>query len=265
MYNQKSLLLTFLLIFCIGISMGSVFASDSSNLNDNFTTDETDSISLKSVENEDTVDNLSNCDDSDYDNVLSVHENKNSEVLSLKVNSSEDEVLSSGGHTYFVAGYKFTLSNKECSQLKNHKVRNVYVYTDGKYIVKVPKYKNKKVTKYKWKYKKVKYEAFKPYSYDVVKLANLNKYYKKGWKKHTQGFKSYKNQNKYLGYNYVVLKKKVSYTKTKKVKVGYKSKKMPVVGKVSVGQYDTPYIYFYAGNLVDYHWYKVLGSYSFNF
>ena len=251
----------------MGVTIASVSAVDDSNSTDDLgVVDESDSPdSLSAVEDAGSVENLSKSEDVNSNDNLSSSQSSSEEVLSMKVNSDDNIISASNGHSYFVGGYKFTLSDKEFKQLKNYKVRNVYVKTNSKIVVKVPKYKTKKVTKHKWKYKKVKTEAFKPYTYDTVKLNDLNKYYKKGWKTHSTGFKSYKNQEKYLGYNYVVLKKKVSYKVKKKVKSGYKKIKTSVVGKVSMGGYGTPYIYYYAGNLKDHHWYEVLGWYDFDF
>ena len=143
-------------------------------------------------------------------------------------------------HTYHKGKYSFTVSDAQYNKIENAKKNNgkikPFTVKTGSYkTYKVPKYKTKKVTKYKWKYKKVKTEAFKPYTYNTVKLNDVNKYYKNGWKKHSSGFKSYNNQKKYLGYNYVILKKKVPQKVTKKVKVGTKKIRVPV--KASVGWY----------------------------
>ncbi len=167
------------------------------------------------------------------------------------------------GHTYHEGDYTFTLSNTQYKQIKNHKVHYVYVKTSSYKTIKVPKYKTKKVTKYKWKYKTVKTEAFKPYTYKTVKLNSLGKYYKNGWKKHSTGYKSYKNQKKYLGYNYVVLKKKVSYKVNKKVKVGTKNIKVPVEAMVGIGGDGDWYAHYFAGDYSKYGVYKDLGWYYF--
>ena len=154
----------------------------------------------------------------------------------------------SASHTYHKGKYSFTVSDSQYKKIKHCKntgepMNGMVIKTKYKKTVKIPKYKNKKVTKTKWKYKKVKTEAFKPYTYNTVKLNDLSKYYKNGWKKYSTGFKSYKNQKKYLGYNYVILKKKVSYKVTKNVKSGYKKVILPI--KVYIKPYTNhePYPY----------------------
>ena len=210
MLNKKHLILSLLAVILMVVSTGLISAHEYSNL--------TDDLSFNSNFNEDLV----KIDDSDFSNNLSVSENESCEVLSANINSDENVLsASSQGHTYHIDGYTFTVSSSQYAKIKNAiKMGKQKDWLDNGFTFKVKTNKVKKVkvlVKTKTYKKKVKYEAFKPYTYNVVKLANLNKYYKKGWKKYSQGYKSYKNQKKYLGYNYVVLKKTVK--KYKKVKM----------------------------------------------
>ncbi len=165
------------------------------------------------------------------------------------------ETASAGYSFYAGHNNEIKLSNNEYKKIVNHKVHYLYKKTNGYKTVKIPKYKNKKVTKTKWKYKKVKYQRFE-YRYNI-KLTNMNQYYKNGWKKY---------DSKWInGYNYVYLKKKVSYKVTKKVKSGYKKVKLPIMAKIGLtgkeGQWGI-YSYVEDSKL---NYYKSLGWYYFEY
>lgn len=145
-------------------------------------------------------------------------------------------------HTYHKGGYTFTVSDNQYKKIQevkkgNFKDVNYYIKTKHTKTVKVPKYKNKKVTKYKWKHKKVVYEYITWYPYKGVKVSNLKDYYNNGWKKYSSGSNTLKNNKKYGAYNYVLLKKKVPYTTTVKVKNGYKNVRCPVYALIAPGDH----------------------------
>lgn len=191
---------------------------------------------------------------------MNIRKDNSDEVLSKQVNSSE-EVLSSSvivysNHVYKVGKYTFKLSDKQYKDIKNRKVHYVRVNSKDSKTVKIPKYKNKKVIKCKWKYKKVRWEGLTRYPYTGIKLANLKSYYNSGWKKVTYGYETAYNSNRFLGYNYAILKKKVYYTKTKKVKSGYKKVKLKVSTQIGLTgeNFDELYIHVYIGiNLILFH------------
>ena len=149
----------------------------------------------------------------------------------------------SASHTYTKGKYSFTVSDGQYNKIKSVKKNNkgsVNYKIKTKYTVKakVPTYKNKKVTKYKWKYKSVwtcsdyfdKYGNWLQYK----DRTSISKYLNSGWKYHS----SYVVKAKYgsdgsISKYHVKLKKKVPYTTTKKVKSGYKTVKMPVYAVIS--------------------------------
>ena len=47
----------------------------------------------------------------------------------------------------------------------------------------------------------------------------MNNYYRNGWKKYSGGFESARNSNRYLGYNFVKIKKTVKTYKTVSMRV----------------------------------------------
>ena len=278
MKNRGFLILLILVIFCMGVSVGFVSANDNSTSYNLTMAENTEQVdTLNAADNDDSSDNLSQSENSDEnlsqivdsntsDNLATKNDNSD-EVLSKQVNSS-DEVLSSSvivysNHVYKVGKYTFKLSDKQYNDLKNHKVHYVRVNSKDFKTVKIPKYKNKKVIKYKWKYKKVRWEGLTPYPYTGIKLANLKSYYNSGWKKVRYGYETAYNSNRFLGYNYAILKKKVYYTKTKKVKSGYKKVKLRVSAQIGLtgGNFDELYIHIYIGDYSIYHYYKSLGWY----
>jgi len=149
----------------------------------------------------------------------------------------------SASHTIKAGKYKITISDKEYKKIKKTNKKNGWYYVEkntGKYKkVKVPTYKTKKVTKKKWVYKNV--VLLKTISYDsgnIVEYDNTNlheKYIKKGWKSlgKTNTTKTTKNKDGKVLKVIEKFKKKVKYSEKKKVKAGYKTKKIPII--MSVG------------------------------
>lgn len=145
-------------------------------------------------------------------------------------------------HTYHKGKYTFTVSDsqyKKIQDVKNGKSDSIdlYIKTKHKKTVKIPKYKNKKVTKKKWVYKNIvtdtdyynKYGKFLKTSHSN----KIQKYFDNGWKYHSSFSKTYKygvdgHKIKYFS----KVKKKVKYTATVKVKNGYKKVKAPVYASV---------------------------------
>ena len=213
MYKNKIWILITLLIFCI--CLGSVSASDNSNSTDNLT--------ATNVE----MENLNDVDTIDSNDKLSISEESSSQVLSLKEGSSQDVLSSaasvSNGHTYHKNGYTFKVSSSQYKQIKDAiKMGKKQDWLDNGFIFKVKTNKVIKVkvlVKTKTYTKKVRYEGLTKYPYKGIKLANLKKYYKKGWKKKSVGYETAKKSKKYLGYNYVILKKTVKKYKTVKMRV----------------------------------------------
>ena len=116
---------------------------------------------------------------------------------------------------------------------------NYYIKTKHTKTVKVPKYKNKKVTKTKWKYKTVWVGTDYSDGFgNVYKKVNNKKYlssYNGGWTYHKSFYKE--NRNTGVCKYYSVLKKKVKYTTTVKVMNGYKKVKAPVYAAIAPGDY----------------------------
>lgn len=241
MYKNRALILIILVIFSIGFSISAVSAFDNSN-----STDETISISdsetiedLNAIEDTNSSEKLEKCEDSNDIENLSVCEDPSNEMLSASVNSSE-EVLSSSvsvsnGHTFHKCGYSFTVSPYQYKKIKQAiSAGKKQTFLDYGFEFKVKTNKvitTKVVVKTKTYYKKVRYEGLTYYPYRGVKLANLKKYYNNGWKKYKTGYESSNGKSKkYLGYNYVKLKKTV---KT------YKKVTMRVYANIYyVGEYD---------------------------
>ena len=153
----------------------------------------------------------------------------------------------SASHTYHKGKYSFTVSDSQYKKIQHCKntgepMDGMVIKTKYKKTVKVPKYKNKKVIKTKWKHKYVLTDKsyYKNGKYHSKHYNTVDKYYKKGWK-----FDSYASEkNSKGGYNdYAYVKKKVKYTTTKKVKTGYKKVKLPI--KVYIKPYTNhePYPY----------------------
>lgn len=236
-----------LVLFCMIVSIGSVFASDLSDSSDNLTLEDSDSIdNLNAVEDVDSEKLSESISQESKDN-LSVSEN-DGEVLSQDVNSSDDVLSSSvsvsSPHTYNRLGYTFTVSASQYKDIRdaiNAGKKQKFVDWGFKFKVKTNKVIKVKVLKNtKTYYKKVRYEGLTPYPYNSIKLANLKSYYNKGWKKYWTGFESVKNSRKYLGYNYVKLKKVVKTYKTVSMRV---YAKVTYVGEYDYN-YDHPHYYF---------------------
>ena len=148
MINKKLRIFLILTIFCIGITISSVSAIEDYNSTDNLTSiDEIKSDSLNTVNNQDTMDNLSQSKDSvnlinekdsidnlskseedtylvnekdsidnlskseisDWNNCLSINQNASSEILSLNL-ESQDEVLSSSISTSSNKGHTYHIN-----------------------------------------------------------------------------------------------------------------------------------------------------------
>lgn len=248
MYKKKLMLSALLAVFCFLIAMGSIAAADNSTFNDDLTITEDNSSpdQLNSIEKTDTLNSdfnessleksISDQSEDEYnehleksdENNLTVIDNASDEILSVPVNSTEGvlsssvSVSSSSGHIFYKGGYKFKVSANQYKKIRQAiKVGKKQKFLDWGFEFKVKTNKVIKVKilkKTKTKYKKVRYEAFTPYPYRGIKVANLKNYYKNGWKKCRTGYESTYGQ-KYLGYNYVILKKVHKTYKTVKMRV----------------------------------------------
>ncbi|WP_296866353.1 hypothetical protein [uncultured Methanobrevibacter sp.] len=159
----------------------------------------------------------------------------------------------SASHTYHKGKYSFTVSDSQYKKIKHCKntgepMNGMVIKTKYKKTVKVPKYKNKKVTKTKWKSKKML--VWKDY-YDGYgnwlkgkSCGNPGKYLNHGWKYKSSVTKTgkYGHDGNVVKY-YNIFKKKVKYKTTKKVQTGYKKVKLPI--KVYIKPYTNhePYPY----------------------
>ena len=222
MNKSKFIMLFSFVLFVACLSLGSVFAVDNSNSTDtlNVVDDEQDQLSIPENDNA-----LSQSDDVDN---LTVSESDSNETLSLSTDSSNEILASSvsvsSGHTFKKCGYTFKVSDSQYKKIKEAiKVGKKQKFLDWGFSFKVKTNKVIKVkvlVKSKTYYKKVRYEGLTYYPYRGVKLANLKYYYNHGWKKYTTGYESsYGKSKKYLGYNYVKLKKTVKKYKTVKMRV----------------------------------------------
>lgn len=236
--------LIILIGICICLSLGSVSANDNGGIDDNLT-----AINyLNSIESY-SNDNLTQVDDSNY-NSTEENEIYSDNQLGVAINDSSQDTLSSSvdvytEHTYYKDGYTFTVSADQYEKIQyvnenkydspddmdGHKVffkvKTGEFYKYKKYI-----YKNVKVTKYKWAYKYVLTgkSYYKRGIYHYKSYNKVNRYYQKGWK-----YDSYASKrNGQGGYNdYAVVKKKVKYKATKKVKTNkYTTVKKPIYAKL---------------------------------
>lgn len=232
--NKSKFLIIFSLFIVLCLSLGSVFAADDSN-----STDTLKVINESSPENTLNVPEEDNSleQSEDMDN-LTVSESDSCENLSVSLNDSENVLSSSvsvsSGHTFKKCGYTFKVSDNQYKKIKQAiSAGKKHKFLDWGFNFKVKTNKVVKVkvlVKTKTYYKKVRYEGITRYPYNGIKLANLKSYYNNGWKKYSTGFDIAKNSKKYLGYNYVKLKKTV---KT------YKTVKMRVYANIGyVGEYD---------------------------
>lgn len=245
MKNKTLLIFMILAIFSIGITISSVSALDNTTTDNLTIVDDSNSIDNLNAINEVTSINASTENNSTISNEkLGVSKSESSEVLSLNVNS-QDNILSSSasssnkGHTYHINGYTFTVSASQYAKIKKAiKIGKTHdwlessfdfkVKTNKIYTYKKPIYKTKKVTKYKWKYKKLSVSQVKYWEWEY-------KYYTS---KKTNGWTCYKLMETDFDYgvphkHYVYLKKKVKYKTTKKVKTGkYKKVKMRVYANI---------------------------------
>lgn len=273
MYKNKVSLLI-LMLFCISISLGAVSANENVTNIDNLTAiDNPDSNNnlnaIEEIEKEDTLGqidesnyNSSNNENATSNDVLGVSENDSSETLTLSVNPSEDLLTSSvdvySAHTYHKKGYTFTVSANQYKKIQYVK-HNKYdspddmngheawfkVKTNKFYKYKKYIYKKVKVTKYKWKYKYVLTgkSYYKNGRYHYKNYNKVRTYYNKGWKYHAYASES----NSQGGYNdYAVVKKKVKYTATKKVKTNkYKTAKKRIYATIETHRTgDYPNMYY---------------------
>ena len=165
----------------------------------------------------------------------------------------------SASHTYHKGGYTFTVSDYQYNQIQkskngDHSVELGY-HIKTKYTknVKVPVYKNKKVTKYKWVQKKVLVWKSDNVWGDFKTYKLPSKY--RSWK--YVGDTSRSSANGQYSYGYHVFKKKVAYTGTKKVKTGTKTVKCPVYARIGVSSWQ-PWVDFCASKGSAY---KVLNDY----
>ena len=256
MYKNK-LLIFVILVFCFVISIGFVSASDNLTSQDNLTiSDDFNSKENLNAIDDNTFENLSKSDDENSVEELSVSENDSSEVLTLNNDSSEvlalstdssDDVLSSSvtvsskePHTFYKNGYKFTVSASQYDKIKKAiKMGKKHDWLDNGFIFKVktnkvhiykkPIYKTKKVTKYKWAYKKISVSQQKYWDWELK--FHLNKK-TKGWQCYKLVETDFEDGIPYK--HYVYLKKKVKYAATKKIKTGnYKNVKMRVYARIS--------------------------------
>ena len=208
-------------LFVVCLSLGSAFAADSSNSTDTLNVGvEQDTLNIH--ENS-TV--LTQYDDVDN---LTVSECDSNETLSVSIDSSKEVLASSAsvssGHTFKKCGYTFKVSDSQYKKIKeaiSAGKKQKFLDWGFSFKVKTNKViKTKVLVKSKTYYKKVRYEGLTYYPYRGVKLANLKYYYNHGWKKYTAGSESsYGKSKKYLGYNYVKLKKTVKTYKTVKMRV----------------------------------------------
>ncbi|WP_407410768.1 hypothetical protein [Methanobrevibacter sp.] len=221
--NKSKLILSCLFVLFVAcLSLGSVFATDNSNSTDTLKVidDEQDALSIP--END-----VALSQSGDADN-LTVSESDANETLSLSSDSSKEVLASSvsvsSGHTFKKCGYTFKVSDSQYKKIKNAiSAGKKQKFLDWGFEFKVKTNKVIKVkvlVKTKTYHKKVRYEGLTYYPYKAVKLANLKYYYKHGWKKYDTGFQSSNGKSKkYLGYNYVKLKKTVKTYKTVKMRV----------------------------------------------
>ena len=252
--NKNKLLACLLFIFCLIISIGFVSASDDSPVDNLTLTDNSEQVNnLNVVENENFVDkigknedfdsNLTKMVDAESNDNLSTSESVSSEILSQQVNS--DDILSSSvsvstGHTFKKMGFKFKVSASQYKKIKTAiKTGKHQKFLDTSFHFKVKTNKVVKVkvlVKSKTYYKKVKYERF-DYPYDT-KIADLNKYYKNGWKKYQTKW--------YYGYHYAFLKKTIKKYKTVKMRVYAKIHYIGTDEYVTGQHLYFPFVEFYA-------------------
>lgn len=216
MYKNKLFLIA-MAIFCLILAIGSVSASEYSNFSDNLSYAD-DSQSIDNLNAVDDVDSEKVGKSLDSDNEDNLSASDSNELLSQESNSSK-EILSSSlsvssGHTYKKLGYTFKVSANQYKKIREAiKVGKKQKFLDWGFEFKVKTNKVIKVKVVKTSktyYKKVKYEKF-IYTYGWAKIANLNKYYKQGWKK-------YKSKG-HNGYRYAYLKKTVKKYKTVSMRV----------------------------------------------
>ena len=246
--NKNKLLICLLFIFSLMISIGFVSASDDSSVNNLTLDDNCEQVNkITGIENENSVNKIGKSEDS-YSNltkIIYIESNDNSstsEILSQQINS--DNILSSvsvsTGHTFKKMGFKFKVSANQYKKIKTAiKTGRHQTFLDTSFHFKVKTDKVVKVkalVKSKTYYKKVKYERF-DYPYDT-KIADLNKYYKNGWKKYKTKW--------YNGYHYAYLKKTIKKYKTVNMRV---YAKIHYIGddEYVTGQHSYyPFVEFYA-------------------
>lgn len=222
MNKSKLLILFSIMLLCTCFSLGLVSAVDNSNSTDDLSViDNSTQDSLNVPEENDMMSKSEEIDN------LTVSKTESNETLSVSTNSS-NEVLSSSvsvssGATFKKCGYTFKVSNHQYKKIKEAiSAGKKQKFLDWGFEFKVKTNKIVKVkvlVKSKTYYKKVRYEGLTRYPYTGIKLANLKSYYDNGWKKYWTGYESAKNSKRYLGYNYVKLKKTVKTYKTVKMRV----------------------------------------------
>lgn len=152
--------------------------------------------------------------------------------------------------------YTFTVSDnqyKKIEYVKTHNdtknlemVADFKVKTNKYYDYKKPKYKLKKIKKYKWIYKTVfvgeRHYNIKCNSSTYKNSVNIGDYYSShGWKRCGGYIKKY-NGGRDVKY-YSKFKKKVKTTATKKVKIGYKKLKLPIYAVIITSTLTNGYVY----------------------
>jgi len=147
--------------------------------------------------------------------------------------SSKAVVKKAKSYYIFKAGkYSCKLSYSQYKKLINAKLNgkdSTVKIKIGSYPYKAPNYKTVKVKKTKWVYKKVlSYKVVSNYDWSDTTHYDysLNKYYNQGWEWY--GSKTVESDDGRVLKTYAKLKKKVTYTETKKVKSGFKTAYSPI-------------------------------------
>lgn len=232
--------------------LNSIEETDTLNSDFNENSLEKCSLNQNLTISEDKKGELSTIEDNEYlerteEANLTVVDNASDETLSMPVNSTADllsssvSVSSSQGHTYHKGGYTFKVSAYQYKKIrqainvgKKHKFIDwgfeFKVKTNKIHKHKKPIYKNKKVTAYKWKYKKISVSRETYWKWDYRFYTDKTKT-KNGWICYKLSQTDFEYGVPYT--HYVHFKKKVKYTTTKKVKTGrYKTVNMRIYANI---------------------------------